>query len=1364
MSAQVDLPNTVLSAPLSFAQQRLWLLDRLAPGSTYNVPHARRLTGELDAAALHRALDEIVRRHEILRTRFDIVRGEPMQFVLDAAATPFELVDLSSLPRASAERSADELIAARSWQPFDLVTAPLLRVLLLRFSASDHVLLTVMHHIVTDHWSIDIFNRELSALYEAERSGAVAGLAPLSIQYADYAVWQHDAMRGEELDGELRYWRDALRDAPNRIDVPTDRPRSVHAGWDGRMRSLLLPASLTEPLRAIGTRNRASLFMTMLAAVNVLLHRYARQHDIVVGVPVTNRTRDELDSLIGFFVNTLAIRSTIDEETSFTTLLRQVRETALRGYENQNIPFDQVVADLRPERAHGETPLVNVIFDLFGYREGGWDIGAVRGESLPIDVCTAKFDLSFAVADTPSGLHCSVNYRSELFDDDTIDRMLANLGALIASIVAAPDAPVVQLNVLAAAERERVVRGFNAAVPTVDAIERARAERRTLLDLLEAQAARSGSAVAVDADARDGPGARLTYAELHAQAGRLAEHLRSLGVAPGVGVGIFAERSCELVVALLAVLKAGGYYVPLDPDYPAERIAFMLEDSGVPVVVTQRALAATLPPHRATVVVVGETPAASGAHVAAPRASVDDPVYLIYTSGSTGRPKGALNGHAAIVNRLLWMQSRYGLTPGDVVLQKTPYSFDVSVWELFWPLIAGARLVMAAPGGHREPSYLTGVIRRRDVSVMHFVPSMLRAFLDADDPRACTSLRHVVCSGEALPPDLVTAFYERFSAAELHNLYGPTEAAVDVTHWTCPRDFHDTVVPIGRPVANTQIYIVDERVAPVPIGVAGELYIAGVQVGMGYYHRPELTREKFVADPFAADPAACAYRTGDLARYRADGTIEYLGRMDGQVKLRGFRIELGEIESALAAQPEVAHAVAAVQDVGPNDRRLVAYCVAAQPGAAAADLAALVPVLRQRLRSTLPDYMVPSTMGWIDAVPLGATGKVDRRALPPIADAVAEAPPAAPDAEALFIDEFAPRLTNALHYQLLSIWQDVLGTSEVGIHDDFFDLGGHSLLAARAIDEISRAFGKPFPVAQFLEEPTVEHVARVFVEGMDKDESLPIVAVTSEGARPPFFFLDGDLSGGGYYVRRLARRLPADQPFYALHPHGTNARVFPDTIEAMALDYVEIIKQVRPEGPYVLGGFCSGALVAFEIARLLQRRGDVVTNVIAIDSFCFNGRLSRFAHVVERVLAALRFGPRRRFGARTAIARVAFSVRLFEARLRRSRTKSLRETLRWFGKRLQRARQQGIAARIADLEDVWRGITAKYIPRRYRGRVTVLLARPESDVNAAARNIGWRGVAGPVDVHAIRGAHLTCITVHVDETAEQLSRCLAAAR
>jgi len=1359
VSAQTEPASTVLAAPLSYAQQRLWLLERLAPGtSTYNVPYARRLFGTLDADALQRAVEDVVRRHEVLRTRFESVRGEPTQIVGDGSANPVEIIDLSAAPAAEAARFADELVVERAWRPFDLAAGAPLRVLLLRFSATEHVLLTVMHHIVTDQWSIDIFNRELSASYEARCQGTSAVLPQLEIQYADYAVWQRESLDADALDPQLRAWREALDGAPSRIELLTDRPRTLEAGWEGRSRSIALPVALADGLRAIARRNGATLFMTMLAAVDVLLARYSGQSDLVVGIPVTNRTRPELEPLIGFFVNTLAIRAAVGDDTGFEPLLQRVRDAALRGYENQDVPFDQVVADLHPERSPGDTPLVNVMFDLVARGEGTWNVGSLRAEPYPIELRTAKFDLSFTVIDAPAGLRCAINYRSALFDDDTIERMLTNFATLLDGIVAAPQAPVATLPLLADAERERVVRTFNAAVPAVATIDRARIEGRTLLDLLEAQAARTPNAVAVESDERADAAQHLTYAALHAQADGLAAQLRALGVGPGVGVAIFARRSCELAVALVGVLKAGGYYVPLDPDYPAERLAFMLEDSGVPVVVTQRDLLAALPAHRAANVVLGETPAHE-ADVSRVRATAGDPAYLIYTSGSTGQPKGALNGHAAIVNRLLWMQSRYELTASDVVLQKTPYSFDVSVWELFWPLITGARLVMAEPGGHRDPAYLVDVIRRRNVTIAHFVPSMLRPFLAAAGADACTSLRHVVCSGEALPSDLVPAFYERFAGAELQNLYGPTEAAVDVTHWTCPRDFRDGVVPIGRPVANTHIYIVDGRAQPVPIGVAGELYIGGAQVGMGYHRRPELTAQKFVRDPFAGDDRARAYRTGDLARYRADGTIEYLGRLDTQVKLRGFRIELGEIETTLASQPEVADSVAAVRDAGDGDRRLVAYCVPADASASPADLAALTPVLRARLRSTLPEYMVPSAIGWLDAVPLTASGKIDRRALPPIDDVHAGAP--ATVARGEMLDDFVgPRLTNALHYELLKIWQDVLGVADVGIHDDFFDLGGHSLLAARAVDEISLAFGKPFPVAEFLKNPTVDHVARVFVEGMDKDASLPVVAVKPDGARAPFFFLDGDLSGGGYYVRRLARHLPPEQPFYTMHPHGTNARVFPDTIEAMALDYVDIVKQVRPEGPYVLGGFCSAALVAFEMARLLQERGDVVERVIAIDSFCTNGSLSAFADGIERVLGAAGIGGAGRLRVRTAIARAAFATRLFVARLRRSRTKSPADVLRWFRSRVGIARADGVDVGVADLEGVWRDITAKYIPRRYRGAVSVLLARPESDVNARAHNIGWRRVADAVDVHAIRGAHLTCITVHVDETAERLSGAL----
>jgi amino acid adenylation domain-containing protein len=1048
-------------APLSFAQERLWFIDRLEPGSAvYNVPTGWRLGGDLNGAALERALGEIVRRHEALRTVFTEVDGSPVQVIAPFSGFALPVEDLSDLSQADREAALRRRAAEEARRPFDLSAGPLFRAALLRLGREDHLLLLTMHHIVSDGWSMGVLFRELLALYAAYREGRESPLPELAVQYADYAVWQREQLKGEALERHLSYWREQLAGAPELLELPTDHPRPAVQTYRGVSVPVELSLELLERLQALGRSEEATLYMVLLGAFQVLLSKYSGSEDVVVGSPIAGRTRAEVEALIGLFVNTLVLRTDLSGDPSFREVLRRAREVTLKAYEHQEVPFEKLVAELQPERSLSHTPLFQVMFALQNTEgRGGAGLPGLEVSGVGSAMEIAKFDLSMELAATPHGLRGWLSYSTDLFERGTVDRMLGHLERVLEQVAANADVRLSELELLGKAERALVLEEWNRTAAEVPA-------DRCIHELFEVQAERTPDAVAVRFEEES-----LTYAELNARANRLAHHLRNRGVGPEVRVGVLMERSLEMVVSLLAVLKAGGAYVPLDPGLPAERLAYMLDDSAVPLVLVQGALRGIVPARDGVEVLavdaLAERLAAEPAENPAAGAGPDSLAYVIYTSGSTGRPKGVMNQHRGVVNRLVWMQAHFGIGANDVVLQKTPFGFDVSVWEFFWPLQQGATLVMARPDGHRDPLYLQEVIEREGVTTLHFVPSMLQPFVEAVEAGRCASLRHVVCSGEALPPALVERFYDRFAGpVVLTNLYGPTEAAVDVSCWTCAREDAAGVVPIGRPVWNTQLYVLDASLKPVPVGVPGELYIGGVQVARGYQGRAAMTAERFVPDPFSVRGGARLYRTGDRARWRADGAVEYLGRLDFQVKVRGFRIELGEIEAALRQAPGVSDCAVVAREDETGDRRLVAYVV----GGAEAD------ELRDRLRQSLPEYMVPAAFVPLEALPLTANGKLDRKALPaPEGDAYARRSYEAPLGE--------------VEAALAGIWAEVLGVERVGRWDNFFQLGGHSLLAIKVIGQMRRA-GLHTDVRALFTTPVLAELA-LAVGGASAEMEIP---------------------------------------------------------------------------------------------------------------------------------------------------------------------------------------------------------------------------------------------------------------------------------
>ncbi|MDU8573065.1 amino acid adenylation domain-containing protein [Pseudomonas syringae] len=1029
---------------LSYAQQRQWFLWQLDPQNTaYIIPAALRLRGSLDIAALEHSFSALIARHETLRTTFRQQGEQALQIIHPPRAL---ILSVESLPSG---QTLEACVQQEMQRPFDLEQGPLLRVRLLNLNTDEHVLILTQHHIVSDGWSMPIMVDELVRLYEGYSQGREVSLTALDLQYADYALWQRTWMEAGEQARQLDYWKQQLGDQQPILELPADYPRPVVQSHAGARLAVELEPALIDGLKQVARQQGVTLFMLLLASFQSLLHRHSGQSDIRVGVPIANRNRAETEGLIGFFVNTQVLRAEFDVHTTFNELLQQVKYTALQAQAHQELPFEQLVEALQPQRSLSHSPLFQVMFNH--QSQASADVRALPGlqvEALLPDSYPAQFDLTLNTAEHDGGLSAGLTYATALFDPRTIERMAGHWLALLQAICANAAQRIAEVPMLDVAERQQILHDWNATAADFP-------NEACLHSLIEAQVRATPDAPALVFATE-----QLSYVQLNARANQLAHRLRESGVGPDVLVGICVERSLELVIGLLAIIKAGGAYVPLDPDYPEDRLAYMMQDSGIGLLLTQTALLARLPVQVQSLCLDQDGDWLEGYSTANP-VNLSHPLnlaYVIYTSGSTGKPKGAGNSHRALVNRLHWMQKAYKIDGSDTVLQKTPFSFDVSVWEFFWPLMTGARLAVALPGDHRDPERLVQTIREHQVTTLHFVPSMLQAFMTHPQVESCDTLRRVVCSGEALPAELAAQVIKRLPQAGLYNLYGPTEAAIDVTHWTCSAD--DILsVPIGQPIDNLKTHILDDGLLPAAQGVAAELYLGGVGLARGYHNRAALTAERFVPDPFDEQGGGRLYRTGDLARYRDAGVIDYAGRIDHQVKIRGLRIELGEIEASLLEHDSVHEAV--VIDVeGPSGKQLAAYLVVGHHDDQLRD------ALKVCLKESLPDYMVPTHFIVLDRMPLSANGKLDRKALPK------------PDASQLQRQYVAP--CTEQEQQMAAIWADVLKVERVGLSDDFFELGGHSLLATQLISRIHTGLGIDIPLRLIFEKPQLNEFIQAF--------------------------------------------------------------------------------------------------------------------------------------------------------------------------------------------------------------------------------------------------------------------------------------------
>jgi amino acid adenylation domain-containing protein len=1159
--------------PLSFAQQRLWFLDQLVPNNPfYNIPGAVRLEGELDLAVLERVINEIIRRHEVLRTRFEVEEGEPAQVIDEWEPRRLERADLTNLPLEEREEEARRIAREDAETGFDLSSGPLLRVRVLKLEEEEHVVLYTMHHIVSDEWSMRILAREVEALYGAFSAGEPSPLPELQIQYADFAVWQWNWFQGEVLERQLRYWGEQLAGLEP-LELPLDHLRPALASYRGASLSFELSEKLTLELQSLSRREGVTLFMTLLACFQTLLARCSGQWDIAVGAPIANRTRMEIEALIGFFANTLVLRTQIEGGMNFRELLGQAREVCLGAYAHQDLPFEKLVGHLQPERNLSRHPLFQVMLVLQDAPSRRLESSGPGASDLATSDQTSKFDLTLTVGESADRLDCDINYNSDLFEAETVSRLAERFKTFVKSLVADPQRRLSDLELLPPDERRQILFEWNQTAVTF-------AQSGCVHQLFKAQATRRPEAVAVAFGDE-----QVSYGELERRANRLANHLRAGGVGIESRVGVCLNRSVEMVVAVLGVLKAGGAYLPLDPEYPMERLGHMLEDAEVGVALTQYGLKERLPAYVGRTVCLNEEwERISNESEDDPGVEVDgaNPAYVIYTSGSTGRPKGVMIQHRSVVNLAAALHKAVYVDCGESlrVTLNAPLSFDASVKQLV-QLLFGHTLCVLPEELRIDARELLSYLRHHAIDVLDCTPSQLRSLMDVGLTRdSHSSPKVALVGGEAIDD----AMWSALSASQptgFYNVYGPTECTVDSA--VCRVSDEIAKPTIGRPVANAQIYLLNTQLRPAPIGAPAELYISGHGLARGYLNSPELTAERFMPNPFSQQPGERLYRTGDLGRYLTDGNIEFIGRADEQVKIRGYRVELGEIERALRQQAGISDVAVVAREAEHGDKRLVAYVVA-EPGTDPN-----FGELRSALRQCLPDYMVPAEWMKLERLPLTASGKLDRKRLP-----------APSDARQLSEESYvAPR--DALELQLARIWESLLGVHPVGVKDNFFELGGHSLLAVSLMAKIRAAIGRELPLSSLFQGATVESLASMLRQEASSMSWSCLVELQASGSQPPLFFAH-PAGGVALCYLDLARCLGSDQPFYGFQTPGLyGERDYFTSIEAMASHYIEAMRTVQPEGPYFLGGWSLGCIIAYEMAQQLVAQGQKVSQLLLLD-------------------------------------------------------------------------------------------------------------------------------------------------------------------
>ncbi len=1304
--------------PLSFIQERFWFLRQLqdSDSSAYNTFRAFELTGKLNIDALEQTLTEIIRRHQVLRTRFQLVDGIPRQVIESSFQVNLPVIDLQELSEPEQSQRVEQLTAAFVKQPFDLEQTPLIQASLWQVAFQKYIFILSVHHIAIDGWSWGILLKELFVIYTAFNSDRPSPLAELPIQYADYAVWQRQWLQGEVLETQLNYWKKQLAGELPILELPQDYPRPSFETYTGATKNFKIPGQLAEKLKRLSQEEGVTLYMTLLTAFNILLSLYSGQSDIIVGTPTANRSRLELKDSIGPFVNILLLRTNLKGNPSFRELLMQVRKVTLEAYAHEDIPFELLAEELQPERDLSKALWFQVFFALHNFPQEEWELAEIAVTPFHIKKSASRYDMSLDLFENSAELIGIWEYNTNLFDEATIERMIGNFKTLLEGIVDFPSRAAFELPLLTPKERHQLLVEWNDTN-----IEYAK--NKCIHQLFEEQVEKTPDAVAVVFEEQE-----LTYRELNCRANQLAHYLQKMGVKPDVLVGISVERSLEMIVGLLGIIKAGSTYVPIDPTYPEERICYMLDDSRVSILLTQNHLKATLTEYAGFKIALDtdwEAIATESEENAVSEVTPENLIYVIYTSGSTGKPKGAGVYHRGFTNLVNWFCTDFEFTTDDRVLIISSVSFDLTQKNFYAPLIVGGQLHLL-PSAHYDPQLVSQLVEQHKITWLNCAPSVFYPLIEPENGfkfLKLASLRYVFLGGEPISLSRLWNWLQSVSCqAQIVNSYGPTECTDVSTAYRLkePASFLEKAIPLGRPIFNVQNFILSPSLELLPVGVVGELYIGGEGVGAGYINKPEMTAEKFIEVSFDDDKKVLLYKTGDLARYLPDGNIEYLGRTDNQVKIRGLRIELGEIEARLAQHPDLREAVVIAREDIPGDKSLVAYLVTHGQKPTINDL-------RSFLRTKLPNYMIPTAFVFLEAMPLTPSGKIDRRALP------------VPDVSTQEAEKIAPRTTTEL--QLVQIWSEVLNIPSVGVRDNFFDLGGHSLLAVRLIARIEQQLGTRLTLASLFSEPTIEGQASLLSVAPNTQIFSPLVPIRQTGSLPPFFCIH-PVGGNVLCYAVLARQLGAEQPFYALQALGLNGESQPKTcIEEMAATYIQAIQTIQPQGPYRLGGWSFGGIVAFEIAQQLQALGTKVETLALIDSF--NPTALKRTKQDEGMLA------------------MSFAKHLsgsFDKELPVSaeelRQLDLEEKLNHIlnkGKKLQILPPETRLEQMQQLFAVFQANVQAmqgYVPQPYSGQITFFYAEepPEQLAEKQKQMQHWSSLAvGSIKIHKIPGDHFSII-------------------